>query len=69
MAPLQLAVTFIGLSQHCLGRAQRHQCVNLRVAALDVREISLHHLPARYLAGMDGLGQGFGIEGNDGVDG
>lgn len=69
MAPAQLAVTLIGLGQQRLGRAQRHQRVYLRVEAFDVRQISLHHLPARYLAGMDGPGQCLGIEGNDGVDG
>ncbi|MNP33140.1 hypothetical protein D3C76_1263590 [compost metagenome] len=69
MATAQLAVTLIGLGQQCLGRAQRHQRIDLWVEAFDVRQISLHHLPARHLAGMDGPGQCLGIEGNNGVDG
>ncbi|MCY1459237.1 hypothetical protein D9M71_766930 [compost metagenome] len=69
MATGQLAVTFIGLGQQRLGRAQRHQRVDLRVETFDMRQVSLHHLPARQLAGMDGLGQCLGIEGNNGVDG
>ncbi|MOA64618.1 hypothetical protein D3C78_1907270 [compost metagenome] len=42
----QFAVTRLGLGQQHFGRAQRDQCIDLPIEALDMPQVSLHHLPA-----------------------
>ncbi len=66
MAPLQLAVTGSSASANTAsaGRSDTRR-VDLRVAARSMlRQVGLHHFPARYLPGMDGLGQSSGHRGH-----
>ncbi len=58
----QLPVSLVGLLQQGLGVPQRDQGIDQWIAALDLRQVGLHHFAAGQLAGMDGPGQRQGIQ-------
>ncbi|MNY30952.1 hypothetical protein D3C86_1650890 [compost metagenome] len=68
LALIQLPVAGVGLRQQLIVRTQRHQRIDLRIEALDLRQVRLHHLAARHLPPVDGPGQRIGVHFNNWID-